>query len=100
MNPASASLAANYRVDSTISKHVKKKTLAAQKSVQFTSAYNSSTDTVMLTIKGKPNFAKGGEILVTASPPGGVGSVSGLPLDARDTTLTILPKAKGIAILS
>jgi subtilisin family serine protease len=100
MNPSSAGSTANYRIDSTMSKHVKKKKIfTVQQPVRFASAYSSATNTVRLTIKGKPNFASGGEILVTASPPGGVASASGLPLDGRDSVLTILPKAKGIEIL-
>jgi hypothetical protein len=66
------------------------------KPVSFVSVYDSSTDTVTLTVKGKPNFAKGGQITVTATAPGGVESSLGERLSASDTTFTISPKAKSI----
>jgi hypothetical protein len=66
------------------------------KPVSITAVYNSATDTVALTVKGKPNFAKGGQIVITASSSGGVASAAGESLAASDTEFTILPKAKGI----
>ena len=99
INPAAASLAANYHVDARITNHAKKKPLTALELVSFTSNYDPATNTVSLTIKGKPNFAEGGEITVNASPPVGVESASGVPLNTNDTTFAILPKLKGITIL-
>ena len=64
--------------------------------VSFTAAYNPSSHSVTLTIKGKPTFAAGGQIKVIASPPNGVSSAAGVLLDASDTVFTILAKAKGI----
>jgi hypothetical protein len=92
MNSATAGLAANYQVDTTIKKHVKKKTATVLKPVSFVSVYNSSTDTVTLTVKGKPTFAEGGQISVTATAPGGVASAVGELLFASDTEFTVLPK--------
>jgi hypothetical protein len=96
MNPASAGLAANYQVASTTRKHVKKKIETVLKPVAFTSAYNSSTNIVTLTIEGKQKFAQGGQISVIASPPNGVASEAGVHLNGSDTIFTILPKAKRI----
>jgi hypothetical protein len=96
MNPALAGLPANYQVSSAIKKHVKRKTVTVLKPIAFTSAYNSSTNTVTLTIKGKQKFAHGGQISVIASPPDGVASAAGVLLNASDTMFTILPKAKRI----
>ncbi len=98
MNPASAGLAANYQVDFSVKKHVKKKTVTVLKSVPFTSVYNSASNTVTLTLKGKQKFLKGGQVIVTAAAPGGVSSASGLLLNSNDTTFAILPKAKGITL--
>ena len=97
MDPASAGLAANYQIDTVTKGHVKNNTSFVLKPVAFTSAYGSSTNTVMLTIKGKPNFAKGGRITVDASSPGGVTSAVGVPLNSSDTYFTILANATGIA---
>jgi subtilisin family serine protease len=96
MNSATAGLAANYQLDTTIKKRVKKKTETVIKPVSFVSVYDSSTDTVTLTVKGKPNFAKGGQISVMATAPGGVASAEGELLSASDTDFTMSPKAKSI----
>jgi hypothetical protein len=96
MNPATAGLAANYQVDSTITKRVKKKTVTALHPVRFTAAYNSSTYVVTLTIRGKPKFATGGKIKVITSSPNGVTSEEGVALDASEAAFTIRPKARGI----
>ena len=96
MDPATAGLAANYQVDSTIKVHVKKKTKTVLHPIAFTSAYNSSTDTVTLTILGKQKFAQGGQISVIASPPYGVASEAGVPLIANDAIFTISPRARKV----
>ena len=96
MDPASAGLAANYQVDTTTTKHAKKKASTVLKPVAFTSVFNSATNTVTLTIKGKPNFKTGGQIAIIAASPGGVASAAGEPLVATDTEFSILPNAKGI----
>ncbi len=96
MNPASAGLDANYRMDSTIKKRVKKARVNVLKPVAFTSAYNPATHSVTLTIQGKQKFPKGGQIAVITSPPDGVASEAGVFLDASDPVFTILPNAKGI----
>jgi hypothetical protein len=96
MDPTSAGLAANYQVDSAITKRVKKKSTTVFRPVNFIAAYNPSTEAVTLTIRGKPKFARGGRIKVIASPPNGVRSAAGVLLDASDTVFTIMPKARGI----
>ena len=96
MNPTSAGLAANYQVATTTKKRIKKKTVTVLKPVSLTAVYHSATDTVTLAVKGKPNFAKGGQLTVTASSPGGVTSSVGEPLDSSDTKFIISAKAKRI----
>jgi hypothetical protein len=96
MDAASAGLAANYQVDSTTKVHVKKKVKTVLKPITFTSAYNSSTNTVTLTILGKQKFTHGGQISVIVSSPNGVASEADVPLNASDTIFTISPNAKRI----
>jgi len=97
MDPSTAGLAADYQVDSAVTKRVKEKRMTVLQPVKFTAAYNPTTNSVTLTIKGKPTFAMGGQIKVIASPPNGVSSEAGVLLDTSDTVFAILPKAKGIA---
>jgi subtilisin family serine protease len=99
MDPASAGLAANYAVDLTSRKHVKRKLETVLKPVAFSSAYDSSTNTVTLTIiQGKKQFAQGGQISVIASRPDGVASAAWVPLSASDTLFTISAQAKRITL--
>jgi hypothetical protein len=96
MDPSTAALAANYQVDSAVTKRGKKKKTTVLQPVNFTAAYNQLSNSVTLTVEGKPTFATGGQIKVIASPPNGVSSAAGVLLDGSDTVFTILPKAKGI----
>jgi len=89
MDRSTAGLGANYEVDWSVNKRLKRK-------VKVTAAYNQSTNSVTLMVKGKTTFAKGGQITVLTSPPNGVSSTAGVLLDSSDTVFTILPKAKGI----
>jgi hypothetical protein len=100
MNPTTAGLAANYQVDSAVTKRVNRKNVTLLQPVNFTVAYNPSTHVVALTMQGKPKFTKGGQIRVIATPPNGVSSASGVALGANDTVFTILPKARGIVPLT
>jgi len=100
MNPSAAGLAANYQVNSAITKLVKRKKVTVLQPARFTAAYNPSTHAVTLMIQGKPKFTKGGQIRVIAAPPSGVTSAAGVSLDANDTAFTILPNARGIVPLA
>ena len=90
MDRSTAGLKADYQVERTVNKRVMKK-------VKFVAAYNQSTNSVTLTLRGKPTFPKGGQITVIASAPKGVRSTAGVLLDSSDTVFTIQAKAKGIA---
>ncbi len=96
MNPSTAGLDANYQVDSVVTKRVKKKAITVLDPVNFTVAFNPSTDAVDLTIHAKPKFAKGGQIKINVSPTNGVDSEAGVLLDANDAVLTVLSNARGI----
>jgi hypothetical protein len=96
MNPATAGLAANYEVASRTTRVVKRRIVTTYKPVTVTSAYSPLHNSVTLFIEGKPNFAQGGRIEVVYSPPIGVSSEAGVPLDPNDTEFTIQPKATGI----
>jgi streptogramin lyase len=90
MNPMTAGLAANYQVDSATTKRVHKKTSTTFKQVALNAAYDPSHNSATLYIQGKHTFAQGGRIKVIYSPPSGVSSEGGVPLDASDTEFTIL----------
>jgi hypothetical protein len=96
MNPSTAGLAANYRVNEVVSRRVKRKTVSVLQPVNFTAAYQATTDSVLLAIQGKPKFAKGGQITVITSAPSGVSSAAGVLLEATDTAFTIQAKAAGV----
>ncbi len=96
MNPATAGLTANYQITSTTNKRVKKQTVTVFQPVASGAAYNASNESVTLFIQGEPKFAKGGQIKVIYSPPSGVSSEGGVPLDASDSEFTILRNATGI----
>jgi hypothetical protein len=100
MNPSTTGNSANYQVESTSIKRVKKKTGPVYKPVAFRAAYHQTTDvnSVILTIKKAAPFAKGGRITIINTPPNGVSSAGGAPLATVDTDLNISPKAKVIKI--
>ncbi len=67
MNPSTADLAANYQVEATIAKQIKKKPIKVLKPINFTEAYMSSDKSVTLMIAGNQKFAEGGQMLATAA---------------------------------
>ena len=97
MDPSTAGFAADYQVGRAATKRVKKQRITVLEPVKFTAAYDPSSDSVTLRIKGKPTFAKGGQIKIIASAPNGVSSEAGVLLDTSDTVFRILAKARGIA---
>ncbi len=99
MNPATARNAANYQMTATTIKKVKKKTITGHTPVSLTAVYNAATNSVTLTLAGKQAFAKGGEITIIYTPPTGVSSEAGVPLDSSDAELTISTKGTGISLL-
>jgi hypothetical protein len=96
MNPSTAGLAANYQVEATIAKRIKKQTIKVFQPIDFTAAYTSSDESVTLMIAGNQKFPKGGQITVIVSGPDGVSSTAGVLLDTTDTVFTILANATGI----
>jgi hypothetical protein len=93
MNSATAGAASTYDVLAASVKKVKKKNVTTYKPVSFTVSYSPATNSVTLNLTSTKPFAKGGEITIS-----GVTSQAGVALTTSDTTLTILPKAKGIAL--
>jgi hypothetical protein len=103
MNPATAGNVANYQVDWTFTKRVKKKVANVLHPVAISVQYDAATDSVSLLLGGKQAFTQGGQITVIATSPGGVGGTSGVLLDGSDKgqagdngVFTILPRARGI----
>jgi streptogramin lyase len=85
MDPASAGNPNNFQVASTTLKRVKKKVVQLFHPVGVVATYNASNHSVTLvTSATKKTFAKGGEITVIASPPGGITGASGLFLDGKN----------------
>jgi RHS repeat-associated protein len=104
MNPATAGNARNYQVDWLSTKRVKRKSVRVPHTVSIRVEYSPATDSVDLLLNSPQKFAQGGQITVIASPPNGVESSAGVFLDGNDKgvagdngTLTILPKARGVA---
>jgi hypothetical protein len=93
MNAATAGAASSYDVLAAVVKKVKKKTVTSYKPVSFTVSYTPAIDSVTLNVKSSTPFAKGGEITIS-----GVTSQTDVALNASDTTLTILPKAKNVTL--
>ena len=98
MDAATAGLAANYHMTAVSTKHARKKTIPAPTHVTLTAAYDATTNTVTLTLVGKQEFAKGGELTVIYVPPTGVSSASEVPLASSDARLTIQRKGTGITL--
>jgi len=97
MNAATAGAQGNYLVTATSTKHAKKKKAAPPpEPVAVSARYDVASQSVTLTLLSKQAFAKGGEITVIYSPPGGVSSVDGTPLSSDDAKFTIAPKGKGV----
>jgi hypothetical protein len=96
MDRSTADRAVNYQVDQAVTRRVKNKRKTVLQPVKFTLLYSQPTNSVILTVAGKLTFAKGSEILVTASAPNGVCSTAGVLLEAGDTAFKIPVKAKGI----
>ncbi len=100
LNPATARNASNYSVSQATSAARAK----AIKSVRLRAAYKPAARTVKLTFSGKPRFTAGGELVLIASGPSGISSISGIHLEGNignqpgaDALYTILPGALGIA---
>ena len=99
MDPLSVTNTKNYQLDWVSTRRVKRKLETLLHPVSISSAtYNASIDAVVL-LTGTTNstFAKGGQLTVINSPPGGVDSTAGAFLGGT-TVLTISPKASRIVL--
>ena len=81
MNPASTGNPESYRLNTITTKKVKRKIVDVLKPMPFQVIYNPGNDSVDLMLIGKQTFPTGGEIMVLASPTGGVSSAAGVFLD-------------------
>jgi hypothetical protein len=77
MIPATASNAANFQLNWTSTRRVKKRTVNVLHPVPFSVQYSPSSNSVSLLLSGKQAFAKGGQITVFAGPGGGQQRVGG-----------------------
>ncbi len=93
MNAATADSKADYQVFSKVVKSGKKSGGTSLKPVAFSVYYSAASDEVMIEVSSSKPFAKGGEITI-----GAVTSQAGVLISASDTTFTVQPNAKGIAL--
>jgi hypothetical protein len=79
MDPTSVTNTSNYELDWVSTKRVKKKVQTLLHPLAIKSAtYNASTNSViLLTGATKTTFAKGGQLTIIGTPPGGVESAAG-----------------------
>jgi streptogramin lyase len=97
MDAGSTGDAANYQVDSLVSKKVKigkgkfQKELVPQP-VGFSATYNATSDSAVLTLSPKQTFPKGGEVTVE-----GLSIESAQGVSGANETFTISPKGRGIS---
>ncbi len=98
LDPATAENAANFTVTQTV-KHGRK---TKAKTVRAQALYNAASNSVSLSLAGKPAFTLGGQIVVDAGP-GGITDASGTALDGNgdgipggNAVFTVLPKARNV----
>jgi hypothetical protein len=87
LNAAAAQDPASYAVLET-SKHGRKST---SRPVRFQAVYNASNHSVQLRLIGRPRFAQGGRITVSAAASSGIPDVANPGI-----TLLVLAHARGI----
>jgi hypothetical protein len=101
MDPASTANPGNYALAWTSTKRVKKKTVSVLHPIAVSATYSSSKDSVTLTMGSKQKFKKGGQLVITASSPGGVESSAGAFLDGgTNAVFLILPGGIGFSRIS
>ena len=100
MDPTRAASAAEY----ALTQGVRHGRQLVARAVAVQAAYDARAHVVTLTLAGRPQFARGGKLVVSGTPPGGLTDASGVPLDGGGTgavgdngTFVIAPKGKGIS---
>ena len=97
LNSSSATIEANYQVDTITTKRVKKQTRRILHPItSFSVAYSAATDSVTLTFTGKQTIRTGGQITVVGGPPAGVTGTSGTGL-AGDNVFSVSAGGKKIS---
>ena len=80
LDQTTASIAANYELDSISTKKVRKKTTTILHPITgFTVSYIQATDSVDLKLIGTQAFPTGGRLTVLSGSPGEVSGASGTP---------------------
>jgi hypothetical protein len=103
LDPSPARNAPNYTITQSVIQMVKRRPTTVAQPVAFRVVYDASLRAVSLMLAGNPQFAKGGRIVVKASPPKGLTSSSGAYVDGNgdgvpggDGVVKILPKGGGV----
>jgi hypothetical protein len=96
LDPGSAADPAHYQVDAVIRRKGKKKAQPILQPITgFTVVYSPATDSVTLTLAGRPTFPTGGQVTVVGGTPGGVsGASSAAP--GRPSVFSISPEGRSI----
>jgi streptogramin lyase len=89
-----AGLKSNYEIEAKTTNHGKT-TLTP---VTFSESYNSSKNTVTLTVKGKNPFTSGGQINILVPSKSGVSSQAGVLLNSKYTKFAIRTGGNGITL--
>jgi len=84
MNTASVTAPGNYQVDAIQFVRIKRRPVEILDPLPFTLSYMDTTNTVVITIKGRPPLPKGGQIVLLATPNAGIESAAGVFLDGND----------------
>jgi streptogramin lyase len=100
LDPTTARNASNY----TVTQKTKRGRTKAVKAVRVHVQYKPASNTVKLTLSGRPHFAAGGQLVLNAANPNGIASSAGILLEGNmggysgaNGAYTILPRGRGMA---
>ncbi len=100
LDPATAQNASNFTVIQT----TKGRRASAAKAIRLHARYKPASNTVKLTLLGRPRFAAGGQLVLNAANPGGLASPAGVALEGNSGVspgsnglYEILPNGRGMA---
>jgi hypothetical protein len=103
MDPATAGSPANYQVSRYVLQRVNRRNTLVPRPVAFDVRYEPAANTVVVLVRGRPNFNRGGQILIVGGPGTGVTSSAGVSLDGdRDgnpggtAVFNVSPNARAI----
>ncbi len=84
MNAATVMYPGNYQVAAIQYVRIKRKLTPRYHALPFAVNFSVATNTVSITVHGRPPLPRGGVILLIASPPSGIQSSAGILLDGNN----------------